>query len=178
MLESSLIEVDIVYTSGGNPPGGGNECMEAFPRCEGKVEKIVVGEHRWPGLRLGVEMWLLALRKGGLFGFFPRPRPGPPRARELKTGGVQVVVVAAHDCPVGVDGLGVLGSGDGVRSRMCDIWLMILEVTVSGLRKGGGTACIENGGEVKVAVAGGEIAEKGNAIVEAECGLHDVLVLS
>ncbi len=46
------------------------------------------------------------------------------------------------------------------------------------VEEGGGTACIENGGEVEVAVAGGEIAEKGNAFVEAECGLHDVPVLS
>jgi hypothetical protein len=45
------------------------------------------------------------------------------------------------------------------------------------VEEGGGMACIESGGEVKVAVAGGKIAEKGNAIVEAECGLHDVPVL-
>ncbi len=38
-------------------------------------------------------------------------------------------------------------------------------------------ACIENGGEVKVTVARGEIAEKGNAIVKAECGLRDVPLL-
>ncbi len=94
-----------------------------------------MGEHRWPGLRSGMETWLLALRKGGVFGFFPRPQPGPPRAGELKPGGVRVVVAAAYDCHVGVDGLSVLGSGDGVRSRKCDKWLMILEVTVSGLRK-------------------------------------------
>ncbi len=46
------------------------------------------------------------------------------------------------------------------------------------VEEGGGTACTENGGEVEVAVAGGEIAEKGNAFVEAECGLRDVPVLS
>ncbi len=45
------------------------------------------------------------------------------------------------------------------------------------IEEGGGTACIENGGEVKVAVVGGEIAEKGNSTVEAECGLRDVPVL-
>ncbi len=45
------------------------------------------------------------------------------------------------------------------------------------VEEGGGTACIENGGEVKVAVAGEEIAEKGNAIIEAKCGLCDVPVL-
>ncbi len=56
---------------------------------------------------------------------------------ELKPGGVRVVVAAAYDYRVGVDGLGVLSSGDGVRSRTCDRWLMILEVTVSGLRKEG-----------------------------------------
>ncbi len=39
-------------------------------------------------------------------------------------------------------------------------------------------ACIENGGDVKVAVARGDITEKGYAIVEAECGLRDVPVLS
>ncbi len=39
-------------------------------------------------------------------------------------------------------------------------------------------ACIENGGEVEVAMAREEIAEKGNAFVEAECGLRDVPVLS
>jgi hypothetical protein len=70
-----------------------------------------------------------------VFGFFPWPQPGLPRAGELKPGGVQVVVAAAYDCRVGVDGLGVIGSGDGVRSRTCDRWSMILEVTVSGLRK-------------------------------------------
>jgi hypothetical protein len=43
VAESSLIKVDIVYTSGGNPPGGINECMEAFAGCEGKVEEIVDG---------------------------------------------------------------------------------------------------------------------------------------
>jgi hypothetical protein len=93
-----------------------------------------MGERRWPGLRLGMETWLLALRKGGLFGFFPQPQPGLPRG-ELKSGGVYVVVAAAYDCCVGVDALSVLGSGDGVRSRTCDRWSMILEVTVSGLRK-------------------------------------------
>ncbi len=94
-----------------------------------------MGECRWPGLWLGMETWLLALRNGGVFGFFPPPRPGPPCAGELKPGGVGVVVAAAYDCRVGVDGLGDLGSGDGVRSRTCDKWLMILEVTVSGLKK-------------------------------------------
>jgi hypothetical protein len=94
-----------------------------------------MGERRWPGLQLEMETWLLALRKGRVFGFFPWPRPGPPRVGELKPGGVQVVVVVAYDCHVGVDGLGVLCSGDGVRSRTCDRWSMILEVTVSGLRK-------------------------------------------
>jgi hypothetical protein len=78
---------------------------------------------------------VVGIEEGGVFGFFPRPQPGPPRVGELKPGGVQVVVAAANDCRVGVDGLGVLGSGDGVRSRMCDRWSMILEVTVSGLRK-------------------------------------------
>ncbi len=43
MAESSLIEVNIVYTSSGNPPDGVNECMEAFAGCEGKVEEIVDG---------------------------------------------------------------------------------------------------------------------------------------
>jgi hypothetical protein len=43
VAESSLIEVDIAYASGGNPPGGVNECMEAFSGCEGKVEEIVDG---------------------------------------------------------------------------------------------------------------------------------------
>ncbi len=38
-------------------------------------------------------------------------------------------------------------------------------------------ACIKNGSKVKVIMARGEIAEKGNAIVEAECGLCDVPVL-
>ncbi len=52
-----------------------------------------------------------------------------PCAGELKPGGVRVVVAAAYDCHVGVDGLGVLGSGDGVRSRTWDRWSMILEVT-------------------------------------------------
>ncbi len=51
---------------------------------------------------------------------------------ELKPGGVQVVVAATYDCRVGVNGLAVLGSVDEVRSRTCDRWLMILEVTVSG----------------------------------------------
>jgi hypothetical protein len=46
------------------------------------------------------------------------------------------------------------------------------------VEEGGGMACIENGGEVKVAVAGGEITEKGYAIVKAMCGLRDVPVLS
>jgi hypothetical protein len=46
------------------------------------------------------------------------------------------------------------------------------------VEEGGGTACIENGSEVEVAVARGEIAEKGNAFVKAECGLCDVPVLS
>jgi hypothetical protein len=45
------------------------------------------------------------------------------------------------------------------------------------VEEGGGMACIENGGEVKVTVARGEIAEKGNAIVKAECGLRDVPLL-
>ncbi len=75
---------------------------------------------RWPGLRSGKETWLLASGKGGVFGFFPWPQPGPPCAKELKPGGVRVVVAAAYDCCVGVDGLGVLSSGDGVRSRTCD----------------------------------------------------------
>ncbi len=43
MVESSLIKVNIVYANGGNPPGGVNECMEAFAGCEGKVEEIVDG---------------------------------------------------------------------------------------------------------------------------------------
>ncbi len=43
MAESSLIKVDIVYTSDGNPSGSVNECMEAFAGCEGKVEEIVDG---------------------------------------------------------------------------------------------------------------------------------------
>ncbi len=43
MAKSSLIKVDIVYTSSGNPPGGDNESMEAFAGCEGKVEEIVDG---------------------------------------------------------------------------------------------------------------------------------------
>ncbi len=43
MAESSLIEVDIVYTSSGNPPGRVNECMEVFAGCEGKVEDILDG---------------------------------------------------------------------------------------------------------------------------------------
>jgi hypothetical protein len=46
------------------------------------------------------------------------------------------------------------------------------------VEEGGGTACIENGGEVKVAMGRGEIAEKDNAIVKAKCGLRDVHVLS
>jgi hypothetical protein len=46
------------------------------------------------------------------------------------------------------------------------------------VEEGGGMACIENGGDVKVAVARGDITEKGYAIVEAECGLRDVPVLS
>ncbi len=78
---------------------------------------------------------VVGIEEGGVFGFFPWPQPGPPHAGELKPGGVRVVVAAVYDCHVGVDGLGVLSSGDGVRSRMCDIWSMILEVTVSGLRK-------------------------------------------
>ncbi len=45
------------------------------------------------------------------------------------------------------------------------------------VEKGGGKACVENGGEVEVAVAGGEIAEEGNAFVEAKCGLRGVPVL-
>ncbi len=44
------------------------------------------------------------------------------------------------------------------------------------VEEGGGMACVENGGEVEVAVARREIAEKGNAFVEAECGLQDVPV--
>jgi hypothetical protein len=43
VAESSLIKVDIVYTSDGNPSGSVNECMEAFAGCEGKVEEIVDG---------------------------------------------------------------------------------------------------------------------------------------
>ncbi len=39
-------------------------------------------------------------------------------------------------------------------------------------------ACIENGGEVEVAVARGVIAEKVNSFVEAKCCLYDVPVLS
>ncbi len=46
------------------------------------------------------------------------------------------------------------------------------------VEEGGGMACIENGSEVEVAVAGGKIAEKGNAFVNAKCGLCDVPVLS
>ncbi len=38
-----MIEVNIAYVSGGNPPSGVNECMEAFAGCEGKVEEIVDG---------------------------------------------------------------------------------------------------------------------------------------
>ncbi len=36
---------------------------------------------------------------------------------------------------MGVYGFGDIGSGVGVRSRTCDRWSIILEVTVSGLRK-------------------------------------------
>ncbi len=94
-------------------------------------------------------------------------------------GGVQVVVAVAYDCCVGVDRLGVLGSGDGVRSRTCDRWLMILESGGDCFRveEVGGMACIENGSEVEVAVARGEITEEGNAFVDVECGLCHVPVL-
>ena len=43
MAEAALVKVEIVDASGGNPPGGVNECMEAFAGCEGTVEEIVDG---------------------------------------------------------------------------------------------------------------------------------------
>jgi hypothetical protein len=60
-------------------------------------------------------------------------------------------------------------SGIGLIVEFCGI--------PNGFPNLGGTACIENGGEVEVAMAGGEIAEKGNAFIEAKCGLCDVSVL-
>ncbi len=91
-----------------------------------------MGERRWPGLRSGMETWLLASRKGGGVRFLSLASTKAASCG-MKPGGVQVVVAAVYDCRVGVDGLGVLGSGDGVRSRMCDRWSMILEVTVCDL---------------------------------------------
>ena len=46
------------------------------------------------------------------------------------------------------------------------------------VEEGGCAVCIEDGGEVEVAVAVGEIAEESNAIVEAKCGLCDDFVLA
>jgi hypothetical protein len=46
------------------------------------------------------------------------------------------------------------------------------------VEEGGCAVCIEDGGEVEVAVAVGEIAKESNAIVEAKCGLGDDFVLA
>jgi hypothetical protein len=114
---------------------------------------------------------------GGVFGFFPWPRPRPPHAGELKPGGVQVVVAAAYDCCVGVDGLSVLSSGDGVRSRTCDRWSMILEVTVSGLRKEVVWPALKMAVRWRSPWPEKKLQKKGNAFVEAKCDLRDVPVL-
>ncbi len=43
MAEAALVEVEIVDAGGGNPPGGVDECMEAFVWCEIEMEEIVDG---------------------------------------------------------------------------------------------------------------------------------------
>ena len=46
------------------------------------------------------------------------------------------------------------------------------------VEEGGCAVRIEDGGKVEVAVTLGEIAEEGNTMVKAECGLRDVFVLA